>query len=305
MGDGMSVYKEVSNAYQSALVLPFDEYDNFVLMSDCHRGDGRWNDNFSDNQNVFFAALNYYYSNGYTYIELGDGDDLWENRKMETIVDTYSNCFWILSKFYEENRFYMIYGNHDMVKKYNHFIIQKCSEQYDLQKELCVPIFPNIKIQESILLKHRKNGMELLLLHGHQGDFLNDTMWKLSRFLVRYIWSPLEVMGFHDPTSAARNHMKRIQTEKKLSEWSQDNGKFLICGHTHRPIYPQIGQPLYFNDGSCVHPRCITAIEITYGNISLVKWHVSTRFDNSLYVTRETLEGPTPLEKFYEHKPTL
>lgn len=295
----MSVFSEVSSAYDSAFVLPFDDYDKIVLMSDCHRSDGRWNDNFSDNQNLFFAALNYYYSNEYTYIELGDGDDLWESRKMETIVDTYSNCFWIMSKFYEKNRFYMIYGNHDMIKKSSHFTIERCFEHYEDRKEHCTPIFPNIKIQESILLKHRKNNIELLLLHGHQGDLLNDYLWKLSRFLVRYIWAPLEVIGFHDPTSAARNHTRRIETEKKLTAWADKTGKFLICGHTHRPVFPKTGDSLYFNDGSCVHPRCITAIEITYGNIALVKWHISTRFDNSLYVARETLEGPTSLMQFY------
>ena len=26
--------------------------------------------------------LEYYYRNGYTYIELGDGEELWENRKL-------------------------------------------------------------------------------------------------------------------------------------------------------------------------------------------------------------------------------
>lgn len=300
----VSVFKEVSKAYHSSYVLPFDDYDKIVLMSDCHRGDGRWNDNFSDNQNLFFASLNYYYSNDFTYIELGDGDDLWENRKMETIVDTYSNCFWIMSKFYEENRFYMIYGNHDMVKKNSNFMMQKCHEQYNDNKKHCIPIFPNIKVFESILLKHRTKNMELLLLHGHQGDLLNDKLWKLSRFLVRYIWAPLEVMGFHDPTSAARNHTRRIQTEKKLTEWSNETSKFLICGHTHRPVFPKTGQSLYFNDGSCVHPRCITALEITYGNIALVKWYISTRFDNSLYVARETLEGPTSLEHFLVKRET-
>lgn len=295
----MSVFREVSNAYDSAFVLPFDDYDKIVLMSDCHRGDGRWNDTFSDNQNLFFAALNYYYSNDYTYIELGDGDELWKNRKMETIVDTYSNCFWIMSKFYEKNRFHMIYGNHDMIKKSSHFTIERCYEPYTDRKKHCTPIFPNIEIQESILLKHRKNNMELLLLHGHQGDILNDYLWRLSRFLVRYIWAPLEVVGFHDPTSAAINHTRRIEMEKKLTDWADRKGKFLICGHTHRPVFPKTGDSLYFNDGSCVHPRCITAIEITYGNIALVKWHISTRFDNSLYVARETLEGPTSLTQFY------
>ena len=57
---------------------------------------------------------------------------------------------------------------------------------------------------------------------------------------------------------------------------------------------------MYFNDGSCIHPRCITAIEIEGGCISLVKWSVMTRKDRTMYVEREILEGPAKLEDYFE-----
>lgn len=60
----------------------------------------------------------------------------------------------------------------------------------------------------------------------------------------------------------------------------------IITGHTHRPMFPEIGEPLYFNDGSCVHPRCITAIEIVEGDVTLVKWVVKTKKDGTLYIAR-------------------
>jgi hypothetical protein len=44
----------------------------------------------------------------------------------------------------------------------------------------------------------------------------------------------------------------------------------LVAGHNHRPMFPEIGEPLYFNDGSCVHPFFITGIEIDRGKISLI-----------------------------------
>ena len=56
------------------------------------------------NQNVFYGALEYYYQNGFIYIELGDGDELWENRKIKPIIDIHSDAFWMLSNFYRENR---------------------------------------------------------------------------------------------------------------------------------------------------------------------------------------------------------
>lgn len=73
----------------------------------------------------------------------------------------------------------------------------------------------------------------------------------------------------------------------------------VIAGHTHRPVLPTPGESLYVNDGSCVHPRCITAIEIDGGMITLVKWCTLTRADRSLYVGREVLAGPFRLRDYF------
>jgi hypothetical protein len=84
-----------------------------------------------------------------------------------------------------------------------------------------------------------------------------------------------------------------------------ENGNFIIiAGHTHRPVFANLSlterrlletgigsrgvrrkakaDPVYFNTGSCVHPRCITGIEITaeknpdnealHLRCTLVKW---------------------------------
>ncbi len=85
--------------------------------------------------------------------------------------------------------------------------------------------------------------------------------------------------------------------------WTIEQNQMLIAGHTHRPVFPKPGEPLYFNDGSCVHPRCITAIEIENAAISLVKWTIKVRKDRSLYVERLVLEGPSPLNTYFlNHK---
>ena len=70
---------------------------------------------------------------------------------------------------------------------------------------------------------------------------------------------------------------------------------FTITGHTHRPRFPEPGDIAYFNDGSCVHPRSITGLEIENGEISLVKWNISTTEDGTLKVVRLLLEGPQKL----------
>lgn len=43
------------------------------------------------------------------------------------------------------------------------------------------------------------------------------------------------------------------------------------------------------NTGSCIHPRCITCMEIDRGMITLAKWSTSVRKDRTLYVAREVL----------------
>ncbi len=295
----LTVSKRLSLVLKNAYTIPFDDNSRFIIMSDCHRGIGNWGDNFSGNQNIFFAALYYYYENGYTYIELGDGDELWENRHIEDIIDAHSDAFWLMSLFYKKDRLYMIYGNHDIIKKNPKYTQTKCKEFYCDSSNSYLALFPGIKIREGILLSNRYTSESIFLTHGHQADFLNDRLSRLSGIMVRYLWRPLELIGIKDPTSAAKNNQKKNSIERKLSEWSRKNKQFMICGHTHRPVFPKVGDTLYFNDGSCVHPRCITGIEIRNGTISLVKWATMTRPDSTLYVGKEILEGPVRLSDYF------
>lgn len=296
-----STESRLFKAYKKAEVLPFDETSRFILMSDCHRGQGNTGDNFLPNQTVYFGALEYYYEQGFTYIEIGDGDELWENRSMKPIVEVHSDAFWMLSGFYREGRYRMLYGNHDMIKKKKSYLNRSCSKYYCESSGCELPLFPDITASEGLILENRKKGERLFLVHGHQGDLLNDTLWPLARFLVRYVWRPLEMIGFIDPTGAGRPREKREKIERKLSGFAEHTGQILVAGHTHRPVFSKPGEGLYFNDGSCVHPRCITGIEIDRGKIALVKWAVMTRADRSLYVGREVLEGPVPLADYYTH----
>jgi predicted phosphodiesterase len=209
--------------------------------------------------------------------------------------------FWILSKFFNEGRFYCIFGNHDIVKKDKKFVKENLFQYFDERQEKYVPLFKDIKIHEGLILKYSKTGDKIFLIHGHQVDRLNDDFWRLSRALVRYLLRPLEYYGMNDPTSAAKNNSKKHMVERKLTEWVIREKQMLIAGHTHRPMFPKVGEPPYFNDGSSVHPRCITAIEIIDGNMLLVKWSVKTKNDGTLFVGREILAGPGRLTDYFEN----
>lgn len=290
----MGYYRRITRAFDDAPVLPLRRSSKYVMISDCHRGIGTWGDNFLKNQHLYFAALQYYYKNGYTYIELGDGDELWENRRMEQIIEIHGNAFWLMSLFMREKRLYMIYGNHDIVKRKNAYREQHCASYYCTSSHCREELFRHAPFYEGLILMNCDRNADILLpdiylTHGHQASLLNSTLWRLSRFMVRYIWAPLERFGILDPTSAAKSNTVKTRTEKKLSGWAESEHRILMTGHTHRPVLGSPNAP-YFNTGSCVHPRCITCIEINGDNILLVKWAMSTRSDYSLYVSREVLE---------------
>lgn len=295
----MNTFKRVSQVFQASEQIYFDDSSRIVFMSDCHRGDGSWGDNFSQNQNIYFAALTYYYNKNYTYIEIGDGDELWENSNLYDIIHVHSHVFWLLSKFYNKGRLYMIFGNHDMVKKYDKFVKNNLYRYFDEREHKFVPLFENIKVHEGLVLRHKDTDNRILVMHGHQGDWFNEGTWRLARFLNRYLWKPLELFGINDPTRAAKNYKRKTAVSKKLTEWVIREGHMIIAGHNHRPMFPEVGEPLYFNDGSCVHPRCITGIEIAGGCIMLIKWAVNVKEDGSLFIGREVVAGPRKLRDYF------
>ena len=70
----MNTIKKLLNAYNTAKKVNFDASSKFVFFSDIHRGDNSLADEFAHNQNIYLFALQHYLEEGYTYIEVGDGD---------------------------------------------------------------------------------------------------------------------------------------------------------------------------------------------------------------------------------------
>ncbi|WP_445956739.1 serine/threonine protein phosphatase [Yeosuana sp.] len=292
--------KRLNNAYKTAKVVEFNNNSKFILFSDCHRGDNSFADDFANNRNIYFHALKHYYQNGFGYCELGDGDELWENLSFKSVFDAHKNVYLLMKQFYEGNRLHVIWGNHDMVYKNPNYVKEHLSTYFDEKSGEEVELFKDIIYHEGIILKNTDTNQELFLTHGHQADWWNYLFWKWSRFMVRILWKPLNVMGIADPTSPAKNYKELIKVERRTKKWIIENNNLItIVGHTHRPRFPEPGDIAFFNDGSCVHPRSITGIEIENGAISLIKWAISTKNDGTLQIIRDLLEGP---QKLIEYK---
>lgn len=295
----MTSAKRLTRAYKQAKTVTFNNCSKIVLFSDCHRGDNSFADDFSNNRNIYFHALNHYYENGFSYCELGDGDELWENTSFSSIFRAHKNIYLLMKKFHEEDRLQMIWGNHDMVYKNPKYVKKHLSTYINPKTEKEEVLFTNLKYEEAIVLKHEETNQEIFLTHGHQADWWNYIFWKWSCFLVRILWKPLQVIGIADPTSPAKNHRELIKVEKRIKKWIHENDNLMtVIGHTHRPRFPEQGEIPFFNDGSCVHPRSITGIEIENDMISLIKWHIATKKDGTLQVKRMVLEGPCSLESY-------
>lgn len=279
-GNSLIGSKKLDKLLATSPKIYFDDNSKIILMSDCHRGNGTWSDDFFKNRNIFKAALNYYYNNNYIYIELGDGDELWENKDMKDIVDEYPDLFQLLIKFHKANRLYLIYGNHDRIKKKQFF-------------------FRDINSYEGLVLRHLYRKRNILLIHGHQTDFLNYRLWPINQFLVRYLWKNLELLGFQDPSSAAKNNRKGNIIDKRISFWSKTRKQVVIAGHTHRALFPNAHDSIYFNTGSCVFPSGITGVEIDKGMISLIKWSTQVKNDGILHIDKTVLQGSIKLVDYF------
>lgn len=295
----MSTKHRLDKAYNTAKIIPFDDDSKFILFSDCHRGDNSFADDFAHNRDVYVHALTHYLEAGFSYCELGDGDELWETQKFEAIFQAHKDVYLLLKKFHDAKRLHMIWGNHDMVYKNPSYVQKNLSTYFDKETGEKVDLFPGIEYHESIRLEHKITKQILFLTHGHQADWWNYIFWRWSRFLVRFLWKPLNLMGVSDPTSPAKNHKELIKIERRAKKWITENkNSFIITGHTHRPRFPQPGDIPFFNDGSCVHPRSITGLEIVKGSISLIKWHVSANKEGILQIIKTTLEGPVNLSAY-------
>lgn len=289
--------QKLDRLFSSAPLLPYDARSRLVIMSDCHRGQGGAADNFLPNSTIFQGALEYYYDRGFTYIELGDGDELWENRCLRTIVQTHRRAFDLLRQFHEKGRLYMLYGNHDMIKRRLGFTQAGCTKK-DEASDGSELFLRHVPVSEGLILENKHSSLRLYLTHGHQGSLIDDELWMLGRFLVRHVWKPLETFGLKAPAGTVRSGSLVEKAEKNLCAYAAGRGRILIAGHTHRPVFARPGECPYFNDGSCIQPQYITALEIENDMISLVRWSISANPKRLLFISREVLNGPRRLDEY-------
>lgn len=277
------------------------------VMSDMHRGDGSGADDFAKNSLIYRCALEHYLEEGFTYIELGDAEELWENDNFDQIYITHTPVYELLAKFHDpdpaKTRYLKVWGNHDLYWKDNEVVYRM--------------LFPGIEVHEGIILETATR--VILLIHGHQADpKCSGEGAAVSKFFVHHFWSDLQRCGAKDPTRAALNPGLCNEVDRQLHEWANHNDQgiaVIIAGHTHRAVFENLSlterryleskvktegvkikhQPdgSYYNTGSCVHPLSITGIEIMFEGshgprLCLVEWGQATE-GHAVTIQREEL----------------
>ena len=295
---------------KKGLLISFDPYKGkFIIFSDQHKGARDAADDFRHAEKNYLAALNYYWENGFRFINLGDCEELWEN-KPATVIQHNEAVLKAEACFLQEDRYYRIYGNHDLEWK------------YDIQRNWFLkPLFgEKLKIYEGALLttNYNNKSYSIFLAHGHQGDQKSDGN-AFSTWFVAAIWTPIQRFLDISIDSIADSFELVDKHNIIMYEWSVTQQDLLfISGHTHKPVFASLDhierltrqmekakqhnnkeglqslaaelerrkmeyagkqfhktmvKPCYFNSGCCCFgDGDVTGIEIEGDNIRLIKW---------------------------------
>lgn len=260
----------LTRVLESAARLTIDDGSRLVFFSDLHRGDNSLSDAFRHNAELFLQALTDYYTSGFTYVEVGDGDELWANRNLGDVERAHAPVFGLLNLFNQGGRLHLLLGNHEL-------------RRFGKRRQ----VRSGIVAREGLVLEHTRTGREILVAHGHQVDVKNSRFYWVGLAMVRWIVRPMQRLGLLQSLPPVDGPLEEealiIKTsrwarltqrlvERRIKNWIRRMNRAVIAGHTHLPRLPEPGAPPYFNTGAGVNPGFITGIEIQGSEIMLVRW---------------------------------
>lgn len=201
-----------------------------MIFSDHHKGSGDNADDFRQCEMAYHAGLGYYLESGFTLVNLGDIEELWENRH-QPVLETYPWTLRLENEFHKAGRYWRFWGNHDDLWR-DRTQVSKYLDKF----------FKDIEIQESVHLIVKKGANELgelYLAHGHQGSLVSDRFGWLSRIFVRYVWRPIQRATNIRTSTPAADWRLRHRHDIAMYNWVVEKERILlIAGHTHHPVFP-------------------------------------------------------------------
>jgi UDP-2,3-diacylglucosamine pyrophosphatase LpxH len=205
--------------------------DRYIIFSDQHRGARNGADDFQRAERAYNAALAYYFHRGYTLVVLGDVEELWEETPA-AVISAYRHSLELEAQFHRRGRYVRIWGNHDDEWQYADSVRRHLDAVYG---------DPPLRVQESLRLIVMEGTEELgalFMLHGHQGDAVNDRWAWLTRIFVRYIWRTFQRLTHISLNTPATSWDLRKKLNQAMYAWTAQQQKLiLIAGHTHTHIF--------------------------------------------------------------------
>lgn len=276
------LYKSIGKKEKKVKLLQIDPVtDAFIILSDHHKGNRDQADDFQNCEDNYIAALQHYHQQCYSYINLGDSEELWKYKVAE-VIPQYTAALQAEAAFQPDDKYFRCFGNHDIIWKNKwdvELLLKSCFH-------MPLPVYEAIALQATI--NERK--ITILVTHGHQGDKMSDNN-AVSTWLVAHIWTPIQRYLRINVNTASKDYTLRSKHNRLMYEWSsKKKDLLLITGHTHQPVFasgkyhdhpagqiqagnPYSLKPSYFNTGCCCFSDGdITGIEIANGKIALVKW---------------------------------
>ncbi len=314
-----------TNPGKRGLVFSFDKNkDKYIILSDMHKGARDGADIFAKAAKNYLAALDHYNREGFCYICLGDGEELWENLFL-TVKKHNKATFQKEKMFIKRDAFIKVFGNHDLYWDNDPLAPVSLLQIYG----------KSVKIYEGVILQtlvHNKT-LSIYMTHGHQGDLQSDGNW-FSKWFVSDIWAPFQSYLRINPNTPSTNDDLKTAHNKMMYQWSSKRkNTLLITGHTHQPVFKSFtliemlynsleeakkakdlkrindlqsqinerhkkGDKLpdfsgyldtYFNSGCCCFDDGdMTGIEIEDGCIRLVKWQYGKAGESERVVLEES-----------------
>ena len=249
--DKKRVNKALSKLYRQiltqqgkrGLVIPLDtEKDKFIILSDQHKGARDNADMFARSEKNYLAALDHYDREKFTYINLGDSEELWGNMFL-SVKKHNKATFENEKRFIKRNAFIKIFGNHDLYWDNDPLAGISLMQIYG----------QTIPIYEGAVLQAKINGktLAIFMTHGHQGDLRSDGNW-FSKWFVSNVWGPIQAFAAVNPNTPSNNQQLKTEHNRLMYEWSaKQSNRLLITGHTHQPVF-----------------KSFTELEITYEKLA-------------------------------------
>lgn len=236
--DQLRVYNALSKLYENILLQKENKgiiidaemqvVKKYIIFSDQHKGVKDGADDFRNAEPVYLSALDYYFKENYFYINLGDSEELWENKIFNVSLKNKAN-FEKEKLFIDAQRYIKIFGNHDVFWRNDPLSAL-------MLKLIFGTTFP---IYEGALLKCKteKGALDFFLTHGHQGDNMSDGNW-FSAWFIANVWAPLQ--SYLDINSNTPSNSSDLKTKHNsmMYDWSATQKHLvLITGHTHQPVF--------------------------------------------------------------------